>query len=73
MKVIIYGGHGTEPKTFNNIDTWELVAEIIFKNTDFEDDVFAILDENNKILYRDFFDTWREEQFLNFNGVKIEI
>lgn len=73
MKLLLYGAHDTEVKTFNNISTWELIAETIFKNTDYEDDVFIVLDEKDKILYRAMFDYWKEEQFLNFNGVRIEI
>jgi hypothetical protein len=73
MTVLMYGEHGSEVKTFPNIETWEKVAETIFKNTYYEDDVFVVLDSNNKILYRAMFDDWKEEQFFNYNGVRIEI
>lgn len=73
MKVLLYGAHGSKVKIFSNIPTWEIVAETIFKNTDYEDDVFIVLDEQDKILYRAMFDIWKEEQFLNFNGVQIEL
>lgn len=73
MTVLLYGEQGSTVKTFSDIESWEKVAETVFRNTDYEDDVFVVLDKENKILYRAMFDNWKEEQFLNFNGVRIEI
>lgn len=72
MKLLIAGKHGSKIKELY-ASSWESIAEKIFKNTDFEDDVFIVLDEDLNILYRAEYDSWKEEQFLNFNGVRIEI
>jgi hypothetical protein len=73
MKLLLYGAANTKVKTFELVPTWEKIAELIFSNTDYEDDVFVVLDNNDHILYRGIYDTWKEEQFLNFNGVRIEL
>lgn len=73
MTVLIFGAHNTKMKKFIFQETWEQVAETIFRNTDYEDDVFVVLDNDDNILYRAMFDIWKEEQFLNHNGVRIEI
>ena len=60
MILLIYGATGTEVKTFKEISSWEEIVRLVFTKTDYDDDVFVVLDNNNKILYRDIFDTWKE-------------